>query len=84
MKKWLKILKSPLFQIHNNYFRIFKCYQKSKVIREGKMKRKLEKKTNIRQSARIKGKKRKIELEKQKELEGIEEELHELIKTKTD
>ena len=46
--------------------------------RGGKRKRKLEKKTNIRQNARIKGKKRKIQLENQKELE----EIHELIKAR--
>ena len=48
-KKWLEILKSPLFQTLNNYFRIFRCYQKTKGKRLGKRKRKLEKKTNIRQ-----------------------------------
>ena len=35
---------------------IFRCYQKTKGKSEEKRKRKLEKKTNIRQNARIKGK----------------------------
>ena len=67
-------MKSLLFQTLNNYFRIFRCYQKVKGRREGKRKRNLEKKENIRQNA--------IQLEKQKELEGIKEEIHQLIKVR--
>ena len=94
LKKWLKILKSPLFQTLNNYFRIFRCYKKMylqfltfierwqnlffhKKINYyyyNKRKRELEKKTNIRQNA--------IQLEKQKELEGIDEEIRQLIKSR--
>ena len=43
-----------------------------------KKEKEIEKKTNIRQNARIKGRKRKIQLENQKELE----EIHELIKAR--
>ena len=74
LKKRLKILKSLLFQTLNNYFRIFRCYQKANGRREGKRKWKLEKKENIRQNA--------IQLEKQKELKGIKEEIHQLIKAR--
>ena len=35
---------SPLFQTPHNYFRIFRCYQKTKRRREEKRKRKLEEK----------------------------------------
>ena len=49
-------MKSSLFQTLNKYFRIFRCYQKTKGRREGKRKRNLEEKTNKRQNARIEGK----------------------------
>ena len=56
LKKWLEILKSPLFQTLDIYFRIFRCCQNTKGRREGKKKRKLKKKTCIKQNARIKRK----------------------------
>ena len=43
LKKLLEILKSPLFQTLNNYFRIFRCYQKTKGRRKGKRKENLRK-----------------------------------------
>ena len=65
-------MKSPLFQTLNNYFRIFRFYKKIKGIGEEKKKRKLENETNIRQNS----------IQLQKELKGIKEEIHELIKAR--
>ena len=44
---------ASIYQTLISYLRPFRCCQKQK---EGKKKRKFEKKTNIRQNARIKGK----------------------------
>ena len=66
LQKWHEILKLPVFKTLNNYFRIFRCYQKTKGRREGKTKRKLEKKTNIIQNAKIKEKETKNSIGKAK------------------
>ena len=70
MRTKLEILKSALFQTLNNYFSIFRCYQKTKGRREGKGKRKLEKKTNIRQNAWIEGKETEDSIGKVKRTRG--------------
>ena len=72
-------MKSPLFKTLNNYFRIFRYYQKTKRKRKGKENLR---KRQIDKIQELKEKKRKIQLEKQKELEGIEEEIYELIKVR--
>ena len=65
-------MKSPLFQIFNNYFRIFRCYQKKEEEKE-KEKENLRKKQISDKMQELK--KQKIQLTKQNELEGNDEEI---------
>ena len=78
LKKLLEISKSPLFKLLIIILENSDSVKKQKE----KGKEKLRKRQISDKMQELKEKKRKIQLKKQNELEGIEDEIHELIKAR--